>query len=199
VAPSVHPLNHLQWQQQEQEHQLSPVHGVFERMLPGEEPRSCRSHITIQGTALFTDASIPALCSTAQSGTSTGTRFLAVDTIYSLEPTLCDQLNSFLEGSKFGPFEYVSSAVFRLLQLRRKRSSKADELEQLLAAFAEQHHGSLESMMQWPQLLNMKKQRDEAAHPFSASLLRKELADNNPDLIPVRGALEMLLSTLHLN
>jgi hypothetical protein len=68
------------------------------------------------------------------------------------------------------------------------------QLEQLLTAFEEQHHGSLGSMLQWPHLLEMKKLRDVAAHPFSAPQLRWELANGNPDLLPVRGALEMLLS-----
>lgn len=70
----------------------------------------------------------------------------------------------------------------------------SEKLEQLLAVFAEQHQGSLEGMLQWPQLLQMKKKRDAVAHPSSAPILRQELTSGNPDLMPVRGALEVLLS-----
>jgi hypothetical protein len=84
--------------------------------------------------------------------------------------------------------------VFLLLQLRRRNSSEASELEQQLAAFAQEHSSSLDCLMQWPQLLKMKKLRDEDAHPFDVSLLRQQLASNNPDLLPVKGALQLLLT-----
>ncbi|KAF5842302.1 hypothetical protein DUNSADRAFT_7955 [Dunaliella salina] len=165
-------------------------------MLPSKELTQDRSHMSIQGSARLPDASIPKLIHNTQANASTNTLYLAVDATYSLEPALYKQLNSYLEDSKFGPFAYVSDAIFSLLQLRRKRAAatKAKELEQLLAAFVVQHHGSLESMLQWRQLLEIKKQRDAAAHPFSAPLLHQELANGNPDLRPVKGALDMLLS-----
>jgi len=193
AAPSIQPMNHLQLQQQQQPQQ-HPFQGVFQQVLSGEGLIHDRSHIYIHGTAGQPDASIPQLMQQAQSASSHSSCFLAVDALYKLEPTLCDQLNDFLETKGFGPFQFVSDAVFLLLQLRRRNSSEASELEQQLAAFAQEHSSSLDCLMQWPQLLKMKKLRDEDAHPFDVSLLRQQLASNNPDLLPVKGALQLLLT-----
>lgn len=58
-----------------------------------------------------------------------------------LNPMLCDRLNEYLVDSMFGPYEHIGSAVFHLLRLQRKgKTVKAQQLYDLLSAFAEAHH-----------------------------------------------------------
>ena len=93
-------------------------------------------------------------------------KLLAVDALYTLEPPLCVKLNHHLEGSPYGPFEHVGSAVFRLLQLQRAgETAKAQQLHDLLSTFASANHGSMECLLQWPELLRLKKERGRLCAP----------------------------------
>ena len=150
------------------------------------------------------DASLPQLLQQARDcqasgsagGSMSAAKLLAVDAAYKLEPQLCRQLNAHLEDSEFGPFQSLPDAVFKLLHLQRAgKTSKAGRLERLLSGFATAHHGSMDSLMQWRQLLDLKKERDAFAHPFRMEDLQRELDSNHPDLRHVKDALSMLLAS----
>ena len=186
--PSVTPLHpqHHVWQQLEASAALqpstmdpaAPLRGVFEQVPAGQPLCRDRAHVLITSSAITADSSIPQLLHDAQRLASSGfadsgmsaIQLNVVDAMYKLEPAACEQLNACLEDSEFGPFDYISDAVTKLLQLRRQRrkADKAAALERLLADFAAQRGGCLDDLLQWPLLLKMKKIRD--AFAFEGSL-----------------------------
>jgi len=199
----------LQQQQQQQQQQGPPAATsslkdmVFEQVLPNEQMQINRHHVYIQGTAQIPDASVPEMAQQAVMHATSGlagsgmsaAKLLAADALYKLEPGLCAKMNAHFKGSGVGPFERVGSAVFRLLQLEESgKQEKAQKLRAHLARFADAHHGSLECLMQWPELLRIKNERDVFAHPLDIPKLQSLIADNHPDLTSIKEALSMLIN-----
>ena len=124
-------------------------------------------------------------------------KMLAVDLLYKKEVFLVPKLNTHLEQQPFGPYDHLSHAVNELLNLRKYQPQRAKQLELALSSFATAVGSSLESLMQWPKLMQMKRERDAFSHPFCSSAPEKELKsvldNNNPDLDSVAGALLLLL------
>ena len=187
---SAQPAIYNNWGTALQEDATSLKGMVFEQVLPGEQLRRERHHISISSEASIPDASVLQLSEHAQAMAASGlagsgmsaAKLLAADALYKLEPMLCEQLNQHLEQSVFGPFENVGSAVFHLLQLQRKRkAAKAQQLHDLLSTFADAHHGSIECLLQWPELLRLKKERDAFAHPLD--IPHEHLAGGNKEMI----------------
>ena len=75
------------------------------------------------------------------------------------EVNLVPKLNDHLAGAPFGPYDHVSEAVNELLRLKKQshKKKKAQELESLLASFAVASNSSLAALLQWPDLMQMKR------------------------------------------
>ena len=115
----------------------------------------------------------------------------AVDALYKVEVNLVPRLNDHLAGAPFGPYDHVSEAVNELLHLKKQshKKKKAEELESLLSSFAVASNSSLAALLQWPALMQLKREGDACSHPFDEAYLRAELERGNASLAPVAGAL----------
>lgn len=99
------------------------------------------------------------------------------DLVYHTNEAITDQLNRLLRerDAEFGPFFFVSDASLQLLQLQRKKSSKAwtkaTELRNYLEEVATSMGFKVEAFEQWGQVMKAKNRRDAASHPLK---MRKE-------------------------
>lgn len=181
----------------------SSAQGVYEQLLSGGQQLQDHRHLRLGPDTIVSDHQVPDLARQAQASQESGlassgmsaAKLAAADAWHKLGPSLLQQLNSYTEDKGVGPWQGLADPVFELLRYGRSgEEDRAKRLKEILTGFAEQYNVQIDSLMQLPALLDLKRQRNHYAHPLDTAKLQQMLGANEPELSGVSRALQLLLN-----
>jgi hypothetical protein len=129
----------------------------------------------------------------------------AAAAVYEQEETLINQMNDFMETAGgdycFGPFQDLTDAVFKFLQLRQAgppvKMAKAKELDRVLREFCEEHQVNYIGLRLLPALEQLTNLFTCSFSKEKAEELRQAVQQGAPDLQGVTEAVKFLPCWTH--